>query len=122
VKECYFHLNTGIFEENRYCGIFIEYAKDDPEDLCIRVEVCNREPEDASIHLLPQLWFRNTGAWGAEDRTEPLTGVGAKSKKFVSLVADDSAMEPLPGLPFDYKLGKRHLYAEAGGEPLFTNN
>lgn len=115
-------IDTGIFDENRYFDIFIEYAKEGPEDLCIRVEVCNRGPEDAAIHLLPHLWFRNTWAWGAEAGAEPVIGTGKKSKDFVSLVADDSAMEPMPGLPFDYKLGKRHLYAESGGEALFTDN
>ena len=115
-------LDTGIFDENRYFDIFIEYAKSEPNDLCIRVEVCNRGPEDAAIHLLPHLWFRNTWAWSAEKKAEPVITSGVKSKEFVSLVADDSATEGLRGLPFDYHLGRRYLYSDAGGQPLFTNN
>ena len=65
-------LDTGIFDENRYFDIFLEYAKAGADDLCIRVEVCNRGPEDAAIHLLPHLWFRNTWAWGAEAKVEPV--------------------------------------------------
>lgn len=64
-------LDTGIFDDNRYFDIFIKYAKADPEDLCIRVEVFNRGPEDASIHLLPHLWFRNTWAWDGKPKIEP---------------------------------------------------
>ncbi len=115
-------LDTGIFDENRYFDIFIEYAKAGADDLCIRVEVCNRGPEDAAIHLLPHLWFRNTWAWGAEAKAEPVITSGARSKKFVSLVADDSATEGVSGLPFDYQVGRRYLYSETGGQPLFTNN
>ncbi|MEP3213221.1 MAG: glucosidase [Luteolibacter sp.] len=115
-------LDTGIFDDNRYFDIFIEYAKADPDDLCIRVEVCNRGPEDAPIHLLPHLWFRNTWAWGAETKVEPSITPGAKSKSFVSLVADDTATDGVDSLPFDYHVGRRFLYADTGGQALFTNN
>jgi len=53
-------LDTGVFEEDRYFDVFAEYAKADPEDILIRITVHNRGPEDATIHLLPTLWFRNT--------------------------------------------------------------
>ena len=56
-------LNTGIFDENRYFDIFVEYAKADPEDILIRVTAHNRGPEAATLHLLPTLWFRNTWSW-----------------------------------------------------------
>jgi hypothetical protein len=115
-------LDTGVFDDNRYFDIFIEYAKAGPDDICIRIEVCNRGPDAAEIHLLPHLWFRNTWAWDAESKPEPVISVGAVTKGHVSLVADDSAAEPLTGLPFVYQIGRRHLYAEAGGRPLFTNN
>ena len=115
-------LDTGIFDDNRYFDIFIEYAKADPEDLCIRVEIFNRGPEAASIHLLPHLWFRNTWAWDGEPKAEPSIVPGAKSDDHASLVADDSSAEKLGGLPFSYGLGPRHLYGETGGRALFTNN
>jgi hypothetical protein len=56
-------LDTGIFDQDRYWDVFVEYAKADPEDVLIRISVVNRGPEAASLHVLPQLWFRNT--WGA---------------------------------------------------------
>jgi hypothetical protein len=58
-------LDTGIFNDNRYFDVFVEYAKDTPEDLLIRISVHNRGPEAARLHVLPTLWFRNT--WSAKD-------------------------------------------------------
>jgi hypothetical protein len=60
-------LDTGIFAENRYFDVFIDYAKAGPDDLLIQLTVHNRGPEAAPLHVLPQLWFRNTWAWGYED-------------------------------------------------------
>ena len=60
-------IDTGIFNQSRYFDIFIEYAKASPEDLCIKIEVHNRGDLPATLHLIPQLWFRNQWAWG--DRT-----------------------------------------------------
>ena len=56
-------LDTGIFDDDRYFDVFVEYAKASPEDILMRVTVHNRGPEEATIHLLPQLWFRNTWSW-----------------------------------------------------------
>jgi hypothetical protein len=55
---------TGVFDQNRYFDVVIEYAKAAPEDILIRITVANRGPEPATLHLLPTLWFRNTWAWG----------------------------------------------------------
>jgi hypothetical protein len=57
-------LDTGIFDENRYFDVFVEYAKPDPEDLLVRITVHNRGPEAARLRVLPTLWFRNTWSWG----------------------------------------------------------
>jgi len=57
-------VDTGIFDDNRYFDVFVEYAKASPEDILIKITVCNRGPEPAELHLLPTLWFRNTWAWG----------------------------------------------------------
>ncbi len=54
-------LDTGIFDEDRYFDIFVEYAKSSAEDICIRIEACNRGPDAAELHILPHLWFRNPG-------------------------------------------------------------
>ena len=55
--------DTGIFDDDRYFDVFVEYAKAAPEDVLIRITVYNRGPEAAVIHVLPQLWFRNTWSW-----------------------------------------------------------
>src|SRR5947208_5322492 len=56
-------LDTGIFDDDRYFDVFVEYAKAGPEDILMLVTVHNRGPETATIHLLPQLWFRNAWSW-----------------------------------------------------------
>ena len=58
-------LDTGLFDDDRYFDVFVEYAKEDPEELLIRITVHNRGPEAARLHLLPTLWFRNTWSWKA---------------------------------------------------------
>ncbi|HYN40196.1 MAG TPA: glucosidase, partial [Thermoanaerobaculia bacterium] len=57
-------LDTGAFEGDRYYDVFVEYAKEGPEDVLVRITVHNRGPEAANLHLLPTLWFRNTWSWG----------------------------------------------------------
>ncbi|MFP5207705.1 MAG: MGH1-like glycoside hydrolase domain-containing protein [Acidobacteriota bacterium] len=64
-------LDTGIFDDDRYFDVFVEYAKAEPEDMLIRVTVHNRGPEAAEIHVLPTLWFRNTWSWGGEAHAKP---------------------------------------------------
>jgi hypothetical protein len=59
-------LDTGIFDQDRYFDVFVEYAKASPEDLLVQITVHNRGPEPASLHVLPTLWFRNTWSWGGE--------------------------------------------------------
>ena len=60
-------LDTGVFDENRYFDIFIEYAKGGPDDTLIRITAHNRGPEAAPLHILPTLWFRNSWSWGRVD-------------------------------------------------------
>lgn len=115
-------LDTGIFEENRYFDIQIEYAKASPEDICIRIEAWNRGPSPADLFVLPHLWFRNTWGWTADRGAEPAIRLGKATSKFQRLIA-----EPKPGveqsrLPVSYSLGLQTLYADLGGHPLFTNN
>jgi Glycosyl hydrolase family 63 C-terminal domain len=57
-------LDTGVFDDDRYFDVFLEYAKAGPDDILIRVTVANRGPEAARLHVLPTLWFRNTWSWG----------------------------------------------------------
>ncbi len=59
-------VDTGVFDEDRYFDVFVEYALAAPEDILIRVTAANRGPEDAEVHILPHLWFRNTWSWSDE--------------------------------------------------------
>ncbi len=60
-------LDTGIFDDNRYFDVFIEYAKADTDDLLIKITIHNRGPEESSLHVLPHVWYRNTWAWGYDN-------------------------------------------------------
>ena len=57
-------LDTGVFDDDRYFDVFVEYAKARPDDILIQITVHNRGPEAARLHVLPTLWFRNTWSWG----------------------------------------------------------
>ncbi|HET7767911.1 MAG TPA: glucosidase, partial [Chloroflexota bacterium] len=114
--------DTAAFQDNRYFDVFVEYAKVTEEDIVIRIEAFNRGAEDAVIHLLPHLWFRNTWSWDQQPEPAPVITRGARRADVVSLVADDSAAHAPDGLPFAYHLGPRRLYGEPDGIPLFTDN
>ena len=111
-------LDTGVFDGDRYFDIFVEYAKASPDDIAIRIEVFNRGPEDAELHILPHLWFRNTWAWTDPPGTEPSITLGAGG----CLLADDRLAAPPKNLTAEYRLGQRHLYSTPGATPLFTFN
>jgi hypothetical protein len=113
-------IDTGVFDQDRYFDIFIEYAKADPEDICIRIEAFNRGSSSAPLHLMPQIWFRNKWAWKEKRLAEPLIQV--ESTDPLCMVADDSRLEHPRYLLFDYHLGCRYLYASPGATLLFTNN
>ena len=83
-------LDTGVFDAQRYFDVFVEYAKASPEDICMRIEVCNRGPEDAPIHLLPHLWFRNTWSWGPDTAAAAAYWPRATRPWYVTLLADDA--------------------------------
>ncbi|HIK09658.1 MAG TPA: glucosidase [Oscillatoriaceae cyanobacterium M33_DOE_052] len=102
-------LDTGIFNENRYYDVFMEYAKATDEDILISITVCNRGPETKTLHLLPTLWFRNTWSW-SEGSIKPSIKV-MKSELEYSII---EAEHP--------NLGKRWLYLEGTPELLFTEN
>jgi len=102
-------IDTGIFNEDRYYDVFVEYAKAAPEDILIRISVINRGPEPATLHLLPHLWFRNTG-WA--DSAEPIPSIRER--------APQDRVSAMTATHWD--LGQRHLLCEAPKELLFTNN
>ena len=67
-------LDTGVFDEDRYFDLTVEYAKAGPDDVLVRYTVTNRGPEPATLHLLPTLWFRNTWSWGGTGENFPPRG------------------------------------------------
>ena len=104
-------LDTGVFNDDRYFDVFVEYAKESPEDLLIQITVFNRGPETATLNLLPTLWFRNRWSWseGVERPLLEQTG-GVNGAAFTGVAASDP------------ELGKRFFYAEGSPELLFTEN
>src|SRR6185437_8613895 len=102
-------LDTGVFDDNRYFDVFVEYAKGSPEDVLIQISVHNRGPEPAELHVLPTLWFRNQWSWhGSAER--PLLQQSAS----VAAGSVAKATEP--------RLGERHFYCEGDVPLLFTEN
>jgi hypothetical protein len=106
-------LDTGVFNENRYFDIFVEYAKGDTEDILIEITAINRGPEAANLRLLPTVWFRNTWSWGGSERRPEL---------HQARPAPDPAIELdlMPGNPASQV--KRWLHCEGSPELLFTEN
>jgi Glycosyl hydrolase family 63 C-terminal domain len=102
-------IDTGVFNENRYFDVFIEYAKASPDDIFIRVTAFNRGPETAPLHVLPTLWFRNTWSWGR-------TGEGYWPKPKIA-AQDENTL-----LAEHASLGKYRLEIEPGGDLLLTEN
>ena len=78
-------MDTGIFNEDHYFDVFIEYAKNDPEDILIKITICNRCSEDASLNVLPTIWFRNTWAWGY-DSYKPISSISAIRVALISVM------------------------------------
>lgn len=115
-------IDTGIFDDDRYFDIFVEYAKESPDTTCIKITAHNRGAERASLHLIPQLWFRNTWSWGAERAAEPLIDLRKNAPDGIVIGADDSQSSMNHNLPNSYTLGELLLSAPPGATPLFTNN
>jgi len=112
-------IDTGVFDDRRYFDIEIEVAKEDEETLVMRVTAHNRGPDRAPLHLVPQLWYRNTWAWSGE--AAPAMPV-IRAEGDHTLIADDSASAPLAGLLHDARAGAYALELPAGCTLLFTDN
>ncbi len=97
-------LDTGVFTDDRYFDVGVEYAKGDVEDILIKITATNRGPEAAPLRLLPTIWFRNTWAWGGDAERPDMRRVAG-------------------GAELDHPaLGKRWLYCDGSPEVLFTEN
>jgi len=102
-------LDTGVFDQDRYFDVFVEYAKASADDLLMQLTVHNRGPEPAELHVLPTLWFRNQWSWhSASDRPLLQQIAGTPARGVVKAV--------------DAQLGERYLYCEGEAPLLFTEN
>jgi hypothetical protein len=99
-------LDTGVFDDDRYYDVFLEYAKTSPDDVLIRITVHNRGPVAADLHVLPTLWFRNTWSW-ADSTVRP---------SLRQVHDGEAVLATHPGL------GERWLYAEDAPAWMFTEN
>jgi hypothetical protein len=101
-------LDTGVFRDNRYFDVFVEYAKADIEDILIKITISNRGPELANLRLLPTVWFRNTWSWGYSNRRPEL---------------HEARSAPNPVIELNHnRPGNRWLHCEGSPELLFTEN
>jgi hypothetical protein len=102
-------LDTGVFDEDRYFDVIVEYAKASPDDILIRITIHNRGPEDAELHVLPTLWFRNQ--WSCHGGSEkPSLRQASRGASYGVVKAADP------------KLGELYLYCEGSAPLLFTEN
>ena len=102
-------LDTGVFNEDRYFDVFVEYAKRTPEDLLIQISVSNRGPEAATLHVLPTLWFRNTWTWWPDTPKPSLKQVSGQKGSHATSASHD-------------QLGERYLYYQGNVPVLYTEN
>jgi hypothetical protein len=102
-------IDTGVFNDNRYFDVYIEFAKERPEELLVRITADNRGPNRAVLHVLPTLWFRNTWAHGDKGERPILQRVDDVARSAVI-----HATHPI--------LGERWLYADGAPPVLFTDN
>jgi hypothetical protein len=106
-------LDTGIFNENRYFDVFIEYAKADEDDILIQITAVNRGPDSAPCYILPTLWFRNTWSWGYP--AGPMHDVHGKPvMRRLGGAAVVEAHHPAAGTYY--------LYADNSPDFIFTEN
>lgn len=73
-------IDTGIFDEDKYFDVFIEYAKADFDDICIKITAVNRAGESALLHLLPTVWFRNDWTWSEKGEKPILQLAGIETE------------------------------------------
>jgi hypothetical protein len=102
-------MDTGVFSDDRYFDVFVEYAKDETDDILIKIAVVNRGRDEATLHLLPTIWFRNTWTWNGDADKPYLKGVKEKGGNALVEVSH-------PGL------GKMWLHCGNPDEILFTEN
>jgi len=106
-------LDAGVFDEDRYFDVFVEYAKADVEDILIKITVANRGPEAASLRVLPTIWFRNTWSWGNRAPRPKLHKARPAPNPVIGLNLSQ---------PNQTQRDARWLHCEGSPELLFTEN
>ena len=118
-------IDTGVFDDDAYFDVFIEYAKEDHADILIRITAHNRGSSHAPLHLLPTFWFRNTWGWGYEDISPQLQAI--PSKEYINIRYEDSDdykifYEGKPELLFcDNETNRQRLYRQPNVTPYPTD-
>jgi hypothetical protein len=102
-------LDTGVFNDDKYWDVFVEYAKAGPEDILIKITAWNRGPSEACLHLIPQVWFRNTWSWGP-GVAKPILKKAPSPKGSVAITAKQDT------------LGEYGCYCEGDVPLVFTEN
>lgn len=113
-------IDTGVFDDDRYFDVFVEYAKAGVEDILIRIHAVNRGPETAELHLLPTLWFRNTWSW-TEDAARPQVRRAPCPRPQTHATRPSESCPAIVEIDHQ-KYGRRRLYCEGAPELLFTEN
>jgi hypothetical protein len=110
-------IDTGVFDDDRFWVVTVDYAKATPTDMCVVVTVSNRGPDRATLHVLPTLWFRNTWSWGLRNRRIPsLTGVPGRLSgvhRGLGHITLDGAGAP-PALVCDNETNAQRLWGLPG--------
>jgi hypothetical protein len=101
-------IDTGVFDNDRYFDVFVEYAKAGPEDTAIRISILNHGPEAATLDVLPMLWFRNTWSWGRPASRPELRGRRSGTMSVITATLPET--------------GAYDLYCDGASELLFTEN
>jgi hypothetical protein len=117
-------IDTGVFNENRYFDVYVEYAKASAEDIVIRISVSNRGPEEASLDLLPTLWFRNIWSWELNGQRPSLSQHEQQDSSPKCQIVDVRPNENANDahVATGSQLRPRWLYCEGAPELLFTEN
>ncbi len=113
---------SGLFDHQRYFDIVIEYAKEGPNDIAVRIEAINRGDRPAPLHILPQLWFRNTWAWDGKSRVKPSIERIGDSPDHLTLYANRGPEKLGDEYYADYQIGVQYLHLQNDARLLFTDN
>ncbi len=103
-------MDTGVFDGDKYFDVFVEYAKAEADDICIKITAVNRSDESAPLHILPTVWFRNRWSWYEKSNKPQMQKVEIEAENLSAIRLEEE------------RNGKYWLYAEGSSQLLFTEN